>query len=80
MIVKDIIKLGTKVAGTLDSAIALLPEHDQRVMKEFFKFLDKIDEEKLRADSDHDDLIVWKMRKDKLLSTTIEELRRKRKK
>ena len=73
----DIVKLGTEVGKVLNKALDKLPDHDQRVMKEFFKFLDRYDEELVRADMDHDDLIVWKQRKDILNDTVIDQMRKK---
>lgn len=74
----EIIALGTEVGKVLNGILEKLPTRDQRVMKNFFIFLDRYEEEIVRADSDHDDLIVWKQRKDDLMNTVIKQMREKK--
>lgn len=77
MNIASIIALGNKAGDVINNAFAQLPTRDQRVMNEFFKFLDRIDVELVRADMDHDDLIVWKSRKDTLMNTVLTKMRSK---
>lgn len=76
--IKSVVELGVQAGKVLNKALEQLPTRDQRVMKEFFKFIDRYHEEVMREDCDHDDLIVWKQRKDDLMDTIIEQLRKGR--
>lgn len=72
----DVIGLGKEVGKVLNNIFAQLPTRDQRVMKSFYKFLDEYHLEINRDDCDHDDLILWKQRKDDLIDTILTEMRR----
>ena len=73
----DVIGLGVEVGKVLNNVFDQLPTSDQRVMNSFFKFLDEYHLESQRKDMDHDDLMVWKQRKDDLMDTIIREVRSK---
>ena len=70
-----IIALASEVAGVLNKLLSQLPTRDQRVMDEFYKFVDLYHIEIARADADHDDLMLWKERQELLLGTVIKMLR-----
>lgn len=70
------ITLATEVAKVFNNIAALLSTKDQRTMEEFFKFIDRYDEEKMRKDADHDDLILWKQRKDNIIEIILMTMRR----
>ena len=72
----DIIKLGTQVGKVMNNIFDQLPTRDQRVMEEFFKFSDRYKEEIGREDADFDDLVIWKDRKELLMETIINSLRK----
>lgn len=73
----DVIGLGKEVGEVLNNAFDQIPNKYERAMNQFFKFLDEYHLESVREDMDHDDLIVWKQRKDDLMNTIIAEIRRK---
>ena len=68
--------LATQVAGVFDKALGKLPSHDQRVIKEFFKFLDHYENEVNRADADTEDLVTWRRRKETLINTVLKSIKR----
>lgn len=72
----EILSLGKQVSEVMGKILDQLPSHDQRVMKEFYKFIDRYNEEIAREDSDHDDLILWRERKELLINTILKELRK----
>lgn len=74
MNILEVISLGKQVGKVLNKVLDQLPTHDQRIMKEFYKFNDRYQEEIARLDADHDDLILWKERKDELLNTIMKTL------
>jgi len=71
-----IIALGIEVAGVFNKLLAQLPDRDQKVVDEFYKFIDMYTTEIARADADHDDLIMWKDRKELLLDTVIKGIKK----
>lgn len=72
----SIIKLAEEVAKVINKVLDQLPTYEQRKMDEFYKFLDKYETEVARADSDTDDIVTWKKRKDLLMDTVIKNLKR----
>lgn len=70
----DVIALGTEVAKAINTVPELV---DKLNASGLYKFLDTYHLEISRADMDHDDLIVWKQRKEDLMDTIIEELRKR---
>ena len=69
----DVIALGTEVAKLLNNVDGLRKDLEKTG---FFKFLDTYHLESKRADMDHDDLIVWRQRKEDLYNTIFNELRK----
>lgn len=72
----DVIALGTSVGTLLNNIFDQLPTHQQRVMEEFFEFSDRYKLEIARDDADFDDLVIWKDRKELLMETIINSLRK----
>ena len=76
MTIGEIVMLGTQVSGVLNKVMDRLPDHEQKVMSEFYAFMDAYKQEIARADSDFDTLIVWRERKNLLLDTIVESLKK----
>ena len=70
----DVIGLGKQVAKLFNNVIGL---QDKLERTGFYKFLDEYHLEINREDCDHDDLIIWKQRKEDLMNTIFSELRKK---
>lgn len=73
-----IIKLAEEVGKVINKVLDQLPTHDQRKMNEFYKFMDTYYAEVARVDSDTDDIVTWKKRKDLLIETVIKQLMEKK--
>ena len=71
----SVIVLGTEVGKVINNIFAQLSPKDQKIMMEFFKFTDRCTEELAREDADHDDLLLWKERKEKLIETVMSQLK-----
>jgi len=73
-----IIKLATEVAGVLNKLLSNMPTQEQKRMDSFFKFLDAYETELKKADADFDRILLMRQRKELLLDTVIEQLRKGR--
>lgn len=73
-----IIKLATEVAGVLNKLLSNMPTQEQVKMEAFFKFLDAYETELKKADADFDRILLMRQRKELLLDTVIEQLRKGR--
>lgn len=69
-----IASLGTEVGKVINNIIDRLPTFEQKKMEEFVKFEKAYQEEILRADSDTDDLVLWRYRRELLLNTIVKEI------
>jgi len=76
----DAIKAAKEAGKVLNGVLAQLPTNDQRIMDEFFSFVDKYEEECSREDSDMDDMLAWRERKQLMFETIIKEISSKSKK
>jgi len=76
----DAIKAAKEAGKVLNGVLAQLPTKDQRIMDEFFRFVDKYEEECSREDSDMDDMLAWRERKQLMFETIIKEISSKSKK
>lgn len=69
-----LIPLATEVGKVINNIVSRLPTYEQKKLEEFIKFEKKYQEEILRADSDTDDLVLWRYRRELLLNTIIKEI------
>lgn len=72
---KTIIALATEVASVISKVLDRLPSHNQKLMQEFYEFLDAYETELKKADADFDKIILMRQRKELLLNTVIKQLK-----
>jgi hypothetical protein len=73
-----IITLATEVAGVINKLLSNMPTQEQKSMDAFFKFLDSYETELKKADADFDRILLMRQRKELLLDTVIQQLRKGR--
>ena len=69
-----LVSLGTEVGKVINRVLDRLPSFEQKKFLEFVKFEKAYQEEILRADSDTDDLVLWRYRRELLLNTIVKEI------
>lgn len=70
----EIVKAGREAGKVFNKLLDKLPDHDQRAMKEYFKFKSKFKEEIARDDSDFDTLQAYKERQELLDDSFFNEV------
>ncbi|MFZ8934321.1 MAG: hypothetical protein ACO2ZP_10525 [Bacteriovoracaceae bacterium] len=74
---KTIVTLATEVASVISKVLDRLPTHEQKVMENFYKFMDEYETEIKKADADFDKILLMRQRKNLILNTIIKQLREK---
>ena len=69
-----LIKLGDTVAKVFLEVLRKTPSYEQKKMDKFFEFMNTYEVEVKRANRDHDDLIVWRVRKKLLVDTFLSKI------